>query len=72
MGGGVSSHVVHQEGGSYYYHERCGGRAHERVVLPKNEVYFLERYYRKSKSKRMVVRVKSISIQSYEKRFYIV
>ena len=72
MGGGVSSHVVHQEGGWYYCNERCGSLVHERLVVPKNEVYFLERYYRKSKSKRMVVRAKSISIQSYEKRFYIV
>ena len=46
----VSSHFLHQEGGAYYYNQRCGGRAFERVVVPKNEVYFFERYYRKSKS----------------------
>ena len=32
----VSSNVVHQEGGAYYYNQRCGGRAYERVVVPEN------------------------------------
>ena len=72
----VSSHVVHQEGGAYYYNQRCGGRAYERVVVPENEVYLLECYYRESKSipglKRMVVRAKSITTQSYEKHCCIV
>ena len=72
----VSSHVVHDEGGAYYCNQRCGGCAYERVVVSENEVYFLERYYRESKSvpglKRMVVRAKSISTQSYEKHSCIV
>ena len=67
----VSSHVVHQEGCAYYYNQRCGGRAYDHTVVPEREFYFLERYYRESKSipvlKRMVVRAKSISTQSYEK-----
>ena len=67
----VSSHVVHQEVGVYYYNQCCGDRAYERVVVPESKVYFLERYYREDKSipglKRMVVRSKSISTQSYEK-----
>ena len=72
----VSSHVVHQERGAYYYNQRCGGCAYERVVVPENEVYFLERYCREIKIipglKRMVVRAKSDSRQSYEKHCCIV
>ena len=58
----VLSQVVHQEGDTYYFIQRCGGRAYEYVVVPENEVYFLERYYRESKSipglKSIVVRAK--------------
>ena len=72
----VSSHLVHQEGCGYYYNQCCGDRAYERVVVLENEVYFLECYYREDKSisglKRMVVRAKSISTQSYEKHCRIV
>ena len=67
----VSSHVVHQEVGVYYYNQCCGDRAYERVVVPESEVYFLERYYIEDKSipglERMVVRCNSISTQSCEK-----
>ena len=69
-------HVLYQEEGTYYYNQRYGGRAYELAVVPENGAYFLERYYRESKSipglKRMVVRAKSISTQSYEKRCCIV
>ena len=47
--------------------QRCGGRAYERIVVPENEVYFYEGYYRETKNipglKRMLVRAKSISAQ---------
>ena len=45
----VLSHVVHQEGGAYYCNQCCGDRAYERVVLPENEIYSLEHYYREDK-----------------------
>ena len=45
----VLSHVVHQEGGAYYCNQCFGDRAYERVVLPENEIYFLEHYYREDK-----------------------
>ena len=58
------SRVVHQEEGAYYYNQRCDGRAYEREVVPENEVYFFERYFRESTIipgvERMVVRAKSI------------
>ena len=72
----VLSHVVPQEGGTYYYNQHCGGCAYYLVVVLENEVYFLERYYRESKNipglKRMVIRAKWISTQSYEKHWCIV
>ena len=72
----VLSRIAHQERGAYYYNQCCSDRAYERVVLPENEIYFLEHYYREDKRtpgwKRMVVRAKSISKQSYEKDCCIV
>ena len=60
----VSSHVVYQEGGSYYYNQRFGGCVTECVVVPENVIYFVEHSYRESKSipglKRLLVRAKSI------------
>ena len=60
----VLSRVVHQEEGAYYYNQLCDGRAYEREVIPENEVYFFERYFRESTIipgvERMVVRAKSI------------
>ena len=70
----LKASVAHKEGGKYIHKVR-NDRSYHRVVVDPNEIYMIERYYRKNKSlpglRHMVVKIKNATKLCYEKYFCI-
>ena len=68
----LKASALHKEGDKYINKAR-NGRSYDRVVFDPNEVYMIEKYYRKNKSvhglKHMVVKIKNATKLFYEKIF---
>ena len=71
----LKASALHKEGDKYINKAR-NVRSYDRVVFDPNEVYMIEKYYRKNKSvhglKHMVVKIKNATKLFYEKYFCIV
>ena len=44
----TASNIVHEGDGCLYYNQRAGSNTFKRVKVTEENVYILERYYRKS------------------------
>ena len=71
----LKASVAHKEGDKYIHKVR-NGWSYDRVVFDPNEVYMIERYYRKNKSlpglRHMMAKIKNATKLCYEKCFCIV
>ena len=72
----VTSQVVHNENGYYYYNRRTFQNNYERVRANNEDIWVLERYYRANKSipglKRMVVKIKAFDSDLYEPHICVI
>ena len=68
----LNASALHKEGNKYIHKVRKG-RSYDRVAVDPNEVYTIERYYRKNKTlpglTHMVAKIKNATKVCYEKYF---